>query len=112
MNDAWRYSSHGISIALRVTPRGGRDQIDGIEMLSNGRAVVKVRIRALAEGGKANRAVIDLLAAALGMRKSDVRLRSGVTSRLKQVAVEGDPKRLGEKLKQLTAAAVAQTQDQ
>lgn len=107
MNDAWRYSSHGISIALRVTPRGGRDQIDGIEMLSNGRAVVKVRVRALAEGGEANRAVIDLLAAALGMRKSDVRLLSGVTSRLKQVAVEGDPKRLGEKLKQLTAAADA-----
>lgn len=114
MNDAWRYSSHGISIALRVTPRGGRDQIDGIETLSNGRNVVKVRVRALAEGGEANRAVIDVLVAALGVRKSDVRLLSGVTSRLKQMAVEGDPKRLGEKLKQLTAAAVAteQTQDQ
>jgi uncharacterized protein (TIGR00251 family) len=107
VTDAWRYSSHGISIALRVTPRGGRDQIDGIETLSNGRKVVKVRVRAVAEGGEANRAVIEVLAASLGVRKSDMRLLSGVTSRLKQFAVDGDPKRLGEKLKQLTATAVA-----
>ena len=47
--DPWRYSSEGISIALRVTPRGGRDDIDGIETLANGRSVVKVRVRAIAE---------------------------------------------------------------
>jgi len=37
--EPWRYSSDGISIALRVTPRGGRDDIDGIETLANGRSV-------------------------------------------------------------------------
>ena len=51
--DPWRYSTEGISIALRVTPRGGRDDIDGIETLANGRSVVKVRVRAIAEGGEA-----------------------------------------------------------
>ena len=35
--DPWRYSTEGISIALRVTPRGGRDDIDGIETLANGK---------------------------------------------------------------------------
>ena len=35
--DPWRYSTAGISVALRVTPRGGRDDIDGIETLANGR---------------------------------------------------------------------------
>src|SRR6202051_3890025 len=55
--DPWRYSTEGISIALRVTPRGGRDDIDGVETLANGRTVVKVRVRAIAEGGEANRAV-------------------------------------------------------
>ena len=71
--DPWRYSTQGISVALRVTPRGGRDDIDGIETLANGRTVVKVRVRAIAEGGEANRAVTELLAKALGVPKRSVR---------------------------------------
>jgi uncharacterized protein (TIGR00251 family) len=102
--DPWRYSTQGISVALRVTPRGGRDGIEGLETLANGRTVVKVRVRAIAEGGEANRAVTELLAEALGVSKRDVRVLSGTTSRLKQVAVDGDPAQLGEALRQLTAA--------
>ena len=101
--DAWRYSAQGISVALRVTPRGGRDEIDGLETLANGRTVVKMRVRAIAEGGEANRAVIDLLARALGVPKARVRVLSGTTSRLKQVAVDGDPAKLGDALRKLTA---------
>ncbi len=91
-------------MALRVTPRGGRDDIDGVETLANGRSVVKVRVRAVAEGGEANRAVTQLLAKALGVPKAKVRILSGATSRLKQVAVDGDPAKLGEALRRLTAA--------
>src|SRR5947209_3957970 len=83
--DPWRYSTEGISIALRVTARGGRDDIDGIETLANGRSVVKVRDRAIAEGGEANRAVMELLAKALGVPKARVRILSGTTSRMKPV---------------------------
>src|ERR1700754_3496109 len=97
----WRYSTQGVSIALRVTPRGGREEIDGIETLADGRSVVKVRVRAIAEGGEANRAVTELLARALGVPKARVRILSGATSRLKQVAVDGDPARLGEALRAL-----------
>lgn len=101
--DPWRYSGDGISIALRVTPRGGRDDIDGIEKLADGRSVVKVRVRAIADGGEANRAVTELLAKALRVPKASVRILSGTTSRLKQVAVGGDPKSLGDALRALTA---------
>jgi uncharacterized protein (TIGR00251 family) len=104
--DPWRNSTASISIALRVTPRGGRDSIDGIETLADGRSVMKVRVRAIAEGGEANRAVTELLAKALGVPKAKVRLLSGATSRLKQVAVEGDPKSLGEALRVLTSAGI------
>ena len=104
MADPWRYSSRGISVALRVTPRGGRDDIDGVETLAGGRSVVKVRVRAIADGGEANRAVTELLAKALGVPKAKVRVLSGTTSRLKQIAVDGDPARLGEALRNLTAA--------
>jgi uncharacterized protein YggU (UPF0235/DUF167 family) len=87
-----------------VTPRGGRDDIDGIETLADGRRVVKLRVRAVAEGGEANRAVTEFLARALGVPKSSVRLVSGATSRLKQVAVDGDTAKLGEALRVLTSS--------
>jgi uncharacterized protein (TIGR00251 family) len=102
--EPWRYSATGISIALRVTPRGGRDDIDGIETLSDGRSVLKVRVRAIADGGEANRAVMALLAKSLDVPKARVRLLSGATSRQKQIAVDGDPARLGEALRRLAAA--------
>lgn len=103
MTDPWRYSTQGISVALRVTPRGGRDDIDGVETLANGRTVVKVRVRAIAEGGEANRAVTELVAKALGVARAKVRILSGTTSRLKQIAVDGDPAKLGETLRALMA---------
>ena len=102
--DPWRTASEGISVALRVTPRGGRDDIDGVETLADGRSVVRLRVRAVADGGKANRAVTELLARALGVPKANVRLLSGATSRLKQVAIDGDPAKLGEALRALTSA--------
>lgn len=99
----WRTSTTGVSIALRVTPRGGRDSVDGIEQLSDGRSVLKVRVRAIADGGEANRAVLVLLARSLGVPKANVSLLSGAASRLKQVAVDGDPARLTEVLRELAS---------
>jgi uncharacterized protein YggU (UPF0235/DUF167 family) len=102
--DPWRTSTGGISVALRVTPRGGRDDIDGVETLSDGRNVLKVRVRAIADGGEANRAVTELLAKSLHLPKARVRLLSGATSRLKQIAIDGDPAALSEALRVLTSA--------
>ena len=61
------------------------------------------RIRAVAEGGQANRAVTELLAKALGVPKGKVRILSGATSRLKQIVVDGDPAALGESLRKAVA---------
>jgi uncharacterized protein YggU (UPF0235/DUF167 family) len=94
-----------VQLALRVTPRGGRDAIDGIETLSDGRSVLKLRVRAVADGGEANRAVIALLAKSLGVPKAAVQLASGATSRLKQVVISGDPAALEDVLRKLTSKA-------
>lgn len=99
----WRSSTTGVSVALRVTPRGGRDGVDGIEQLADGRSVLKVRVRAIADGGEANRAVLVLLAKSLGVPKASVSLLSGATSRLKQVAIARDPARLTEALRELAS---------
>jgi uncharacterized protein (TIGR00251 family) len=101
--DPWRYSTQGVSVALRITPRGGRDDIDGLETLADGRTVLRIRVRAIAEGGEANRAVTELIAKSLGVPKARVRILSGTTSRLKQVAIDGDPAKLGDALRKLTA---------
>jgi len=101
--EPWRPIAGGVQVALRVTPRGGRDAVDGIETLSDGRSVLKLRVRAVADGGEANRAVTELLAKSLGVPKAAVRLISGATARLKQVAISGDPAALDIALRKLTS---------
>ena len=59
--------------------------------------------RAMADGGEANRAVTELVAKVLGVAKAKVRILSGTTSRHKQIAVDGDPAKLGAALRELTA---------
>ena len=79
-------------IAVRVTPRGGRDAIEGWTADADGRPVLKVRVAAAATDGQANAAVVALLARALGRPKSAVRLVRGASSRTKQLEIEGlDP---------------------
>ena len=79
---------------LRVTPNAGTDRIDGTELRDDGTAVLRVRVRAVADRGEANAAVLALLAKALGVPKSSMALVSGGTARLKTVAVAGDSKTL------------------
>jgi len=100
----WRGIERGVSIALRVTPRGGRDGIDGIEAQSDGRPVLRVRVRVAAEDSAANKAVIALIAKSLGVSKSGVSLLSGATARLKHLAIEGDPTALAARLEALVSA--------
>lgn len=74
---------------MRLTPRGGRDAVDGWDTDAAGREHLKVRVRAAPVGGEANAALEALLAAALGLPKSAVAVAKGTTARLKQVAIEG-----------------------
>ena len=91
-NDApWRASSDGVTVACRLTPKGGRDAIDGVATLAGGASVLLGRVRAVPEAGKANDALLRLMAAKAGVPASHVRLASGARSRLKSVAILGDP---------------------
>lgn len=84
-------------LVLRVTPNAGMDRIEGVETRNDGSVVLRVRVKAVADKGKANGAVLALLARALGVPKSTLALVSGETARLKTVAVpEGAAERLRE----------------
>jgi len=76
-------------IAVRVTPRGGRDAVEGWTRDAAGRPVLKVRVAAAAADGQANAALLALLAKALGRPRSALTLVAGHTARLKRVEVDG-----------------------
>jgi uncharacterized protein YggU (UPF0235/DUF167 family) len=99
----WRATIDGVVIACRLTPKGGRDSVDGIATLSDGACVLLARVRAVPESGKANDALCALLAAKLGVATSKVTLTAGGKSRVKQIAVAGDPGELVAKLERLRA---------
>lgn len=103
MAEAWRVTTDGLQLSVRLTPKGGRDSIDGFETLSDGRTVIKARVRAVPENNKANAALIALFAKALGVSQSMVALESGATSRLKTLAVTGDSRHLAARLSELHA---------
>jgi len=86
----WTVTVDGLLLTVRLTPKGGRDGIDGIETLSDGRAVLKARVRAIPEDGEANAALVKLIAKVAGVSTSRVNVQSGHTSRLKMLKIEGD----------------------
>jgi uncharacterized protein (TIGR00251 family) len=72
------------SINLRVTPSASRDALVGWQD-----DVLRLRVAAPAQRGKANQAVLRLLAAALGIERRRLRIVRGETSRQKVVSVDG-----------------------
>jgi uncharacterized protein YggU (UPF0235/DUF167 family) len=95
---AWSVTPDGLAIAIRLTPRGGRDSLDGIETLADGRQVLKARVRAAPSEGEANAALIALLAKELQTSRSQMTLTAGAGARLKRIVVRGDAEALAAQL--------------
>ncbi|MCJ9695885.1 DUF167 domain-containing protein [Rhizobium sp. PRIMUS64] len=98
MSRPWSLFEDHLRLAVRLTPNGGRDAIDGIEADSEGEAFLKARVTAVPEKGKANKALILLIAKSLRIPKSSVSLVSGETARKKILRIDGDPEDLVKKL--------------
>ena len=74
----------GATFAVRVVPRASKNEIVGI----HGDAL-KIRVAAPPVEGRANEALIAFLAKRLGVRKSQVEIVAGATSRRKMIRVIG-----------------------
>lgn len=84
---------------VRVSPGAARTRA-----LGEHAGALKLAVAAPPERGKANAAVIEFIADALGVRKADVEILSGETSRDKRVAVRGlDRGEVSDKLSALAA---------
>jgi uncharacterized protein YggU (UPF0235/DUF167 family) len=86
----WSPTGGGITLVVRLIPKGGRDAIDGVEILTDGRSVLKARVRAAPLGGEANDSLVHLIAKAVGVPQRDVTLVAGATARLKRLKIAGD----------------------
>lgn len=78
-----------VRLAVRLTPRGGADRLDGWGRDDAGRVFLKARVRAAPAEGEANAALEALIAKALGIARSQVSVARGTTQRLKTVEIEG-----------------------
>jgi uncharacterized protein YggU (UPF0235/DUF167 family) len=85
----WSVTPAGLTVTVRLTPRGGRDAIDGIEERADGQCVLKARVRAAATEGEANAALTALIARAAGVPPRGVALVSGATARIKRLTITG-----------------------
>jgi uncharacterized protein YggU (UPF0235/DUF167 family) len=101
----WTVAAGGLAVVVRLTPRGGRDAIDGIEQRADGQSVLKARVRAAASEGRANAALVALLAHAAGVPPRDVTLVSGATARIKRLTIAGHGPTLAAALEKISGVS-------
>jgi hypothetical protein len=85
-----RRTNSGVMLTVRLTPKSARDEIVGVETFGE-ETVLKARVRALPDDGRANAALEKLIARWLKVPASSVSVVQGSKSRLKQVKIDGDP---------------------
>jgi uncharacterized protein YggU (UPF0235/DUF167 family) len=89
---------------MRLIPKSSRDLIGGSRLLADGRAVLEARVRAVPEAGRANAALIRLIAGALDVAPAKVTVESGAKARVKILRIEGDAELLGRRLAALVSS--------
>jgi len=69
----WAATAGGVILTVRLTPKGGRDAIDGIDADADGKTVLRVRVRAAPNEGEANDALVRLIAKVVGVSRTSAR---------------------------------------
>jgi len=99
----WAASPGALVLDVRLTPKGGRDAIDGVDVLADGQAVLKARVRVPPHEGAANEALVKLVAKSLDIAPRFVELVGGATSRIKRLRIVGDTAALAAALEKIAA---------
>ncbi len=97
----WRLLPEGVALLVRATPGAKRADVGGVVETAEGPALA-VKITEVAEKGRANKAIVALLARALKVPKSAIALKRGETARLKRFFIEGEARALAAALRKLT----------
>lgn len=100
----WSATADGLLLTVRLTPKGGRDSIDGTVSLADGQAVLKARVRAAPNDGEANAALVALLAKTLRVAPGQVTIVGGASARIKRIRIAGDGTILAAVLEKVAAS--------
>lgn len=98
----WRVLADGVSVTVKVQPKSRRPGVQGLSVSGNG-PCLRIGVSAAAEAGRANKAVCEVMAEALGISAASVTVMVGQTSRDKTLRVTGDSAVLAERLAALGA---------
>ena len=90
LTEFWRHTADGLLVAVKAQPKSRRPGIGGVAPCADGPRL-RIAVTDAPENGRANRAVCEMLADALGLPRSAVTLAAGATSRDKRLQVAGDP---------------------
>lgn len=101
MSEPWSAGEDGLAIAVRLTPRSSRAGIGPALVEADGSIWLTARVTEPPEGGKANDALLRLVAGALGVPASACRIAAGLSARKKRVHVRGDGAALAQALARL-----------
>ncbi len=93
-------TSEGIKLHLKVTPQASVNKIADVGIDGQGAAFLRVYVTAVADGGKANSALLKLLSKSWKIPKSSVKIVRGKNQRFKVIEIIGDPDDLYRKLTQ------------
>lgn len=96
--------SDGVRVPIHLRPRGRVDRVIGLANAAGGGQVIKASVKEPAENGRANEALLQLLAQAWNLPRRDLAIVAGAASRQKVVYISGDPRQLLEHLGSLIAA--------
>jgi uncharacterized protein YggU (UPF0235/DUF167 family) len=86
---------------VRLTPKASAARVIGLAREADDGVALKLAVTAPPEAGKANDALLGLVAELLDVRRRDVTLALGATSRRKLVHVAGDPAALAQRLEEV-----------
>jgi len=98
----WRLDGDALILSVRLTPRSSKEQLGGIWQDAQSAEWLCASVRAVPEKGKANAALIALLAKTLGVPSGAISLEAGDTSRLKRVRIARHGVMVADKLESWT----------
>jgi uncharacterized protein len=94
----------GLRLAIRLSPRASTTRLSGVSVTAEGGRVLTARVTAPPEDGRANEALLRLLARTWRLPRGDLSIVAGAASRRKTVHIAGDPQQLHDRLAALIAA--------
>lgn len=104
MSGAFRPAKDGVLLFVRVTPNARKSGVDGLWSGPDGAARLALKVAAPPDRGRANKAIVETLAAALALPKSRFSITAGEKDRLKTVSIVGDSVAIGASLAALIDA--------